>query len=569
MPKKKFVLAKKVDSEGRPVESAPAVESTPPEVIDPQVNTVNPTLSDWRRKDLNASAISDKAMDRLSLRDAPDDNGWILPWSDGTDSIELLVYDRDKRPPGGRKNDWPKGQTAILNRLREGDAELVVVVEGVRQSLAVASWDLKDGDDRAVAIYAMNGCDGIHAGIADRLPALFEDKRVVVIFDADLLTNERVGMAAGQRVPKLLHQAGAKSVKVTGSGGVGKDGLDDVLARTREEEQGNYLMELINGAIEIKPAGDPVDLFMSGEDFLALADANNEPLWGNREVCLWMPGESFMPVGPPGVGKTTLEHLLVWGWFGLIPEVLGWEVRPGGGKVLYLAMDRPQQIARAMARLREPEHAPTIREELVVRAGPLPVDICEERDWIRDQALEVGAKAVVIDSLKDVLPDPSDEKRAGQYNQARQSTLAAGIEWSELHHNRKAGAGNKEPNTLEDVYGSRWLTAGAGSVLSLFGEPGDTVVSLKQLKTPAGELYPKRVVIDKLTGRMELFEDVDVPGLLARAGRSGYTVRGLAMALHPGKSPNQSQVESMRIRLKRMAKEVVPVPVEVEVAVPA
>jgi hypothetical protein len=46
MPKKKFVLAKKVDSEGRPVESAPAVESTPPEVIDPQVNTVNPTLSD-------------------------------------------------------------------------------------------------------------------------------------------------------------------------------------------------------------------------------------------------------------------------------------------------------------------------------------------------------------------------------------------------------------------------------------------------------------------------------------------------------------------------------------------
>jgi putative hemolysin len=49
---------------------------------------------------------------------------------------------------------------------------------------------------------------------------------------------------------------------------------------------------------------------------------------------------------------------------------------------------------------------------------------------------------VVIDSLKDVLPDPSDEKRAGLYNRARQFCLAAGVEWIELHHNRKSNAGH-------------------------------------------------------------------------------------------------------------------------------
>jgi AAA domain len=459
-----------------PGEVAAEKQVNPPQE-DTSTDVDAPALADWRRKDLHASEITDAAIDRLGIRDDP--KGWILPWSDGVDSFDLLVYDRDKRPADGRKNDWPKGQTAILNKLRDGDAPMVIVVEGVRQSLAMASRELEDNEDRAIALYGMNGCDGIHAGIADRLPALFKGKNVVVVFDADIYTNERVSLAATVRLPKLLHEAGAESVKVTSSGGVGKDGLDDVLARTKEDQQGEYLAELINGAMKVKgeQAGSAADLLMSGEDFLALADANSEPLWGNRDVCLWMPGESFMPVGPPGVGKTTLMHLLVWAWLGLMKEVLGWRVRPGVGKILYLAMDRPQQIARAMARLREPEHGPTIRDELIVWAGPLPVDLCEERDWVRDKALEVGAGLVVVDSLKDVLPDPSDEKRAGQYNQARQSILAAGIEWAEPHHNRKAGAGNKEPNTLEDVYGSRWLTAGAGSVVSLFGEPGDTVVS--------------------------------------------------------------------------------------------
>jgi hypothetical protein len=296
-----------------------------------------------------------------------------------------------------------------------------------------------------------------------------------------------------------------------------------------------------------------VDKVISGLACLDLAETDQQPAWGDTEVCLWMPGESLMLVGPPGVGKTTLAHLIFWARLGLLDTVLGWPVQ-ADGRVLYLAMDRPKQIARAMRRLLRDEHREIVDDRLVVRPGPLPVDLAETPRWTTELAEKHGVGTIIVDSLKDVLPDPSDEKRAGQYNLARQHALAAGIEWIELHHNRKAGAGNKEPNTLEDVYGSRWLTAGAGSVLSLYGDAGDTVVSLKQLKSPAGELFPRRIIIDKHTGTMELYEDVDAVMLLTRAGRGGYTVKGLAMALHHGTSPSTSQVEAVRLKLKRMAK---------------
>jgi hypothetical protein len=98
------------------------------------------------------------------------------------------------------------------------------------------------------------------------------------------------------------------------------------------------------------------------------------------------------------------------------------------------------------------------------------------------------------------------------------------------------------------------LTAGAGSVLSLYGESGDVVVSLKQLKTPAGDFYPRRVLLDKEHGQMSLYEDVTVESILARAGRSGKSARWLATELFGTDKPKDTQVESVRNKLKRMVK---------------
>lgn len=300
-------------------------------------------------------------------------------------------------------------------------------------------------------------------------------------------------------------------------------------------------------------AEENASLFITGADFLLSATLDEPSLWGDGDVHLWSPGESLMLVGPPGVGKSTMGHLLVFGRLGLLPDTLGWKVQPDDRKVLYLAMDRPKQIARAMRRLVQPEHHQVLTDRLVVRNGPLPVDLLSQPAWLRDRALEVGAGTVVVDSVKDILPgyDPQD---VGRYNNARQFCLASDVEVLELHHNRKANGTNKEPNTLDDVYGGRWLTAGAGSVLSLFGQPGDTVISLKQLKTPAGELFPRKVLLDKDAGQMSIYGEITLDALLNQAGKAGVSVRTAAERLFSAKKPSDSQVESTRGRLKRLVK---------------
>ena len=70
-----------------------------------------------------------------------------------------------------------------------------------------------------------------------------------------------------------------------------------------------------------------------------------------------------------------------------------------------------------------------------------------------------------------------------------------------MHHGRKANADNKKPNTLDDVYGSAWLTAGMGSVICLWGKPGDSLVELTHLKQPAEAVGPMMVLHDHATGR--------------------------------------------------------------------
>jgi hypothetical protein len=174
------------------------------------------------------------------------------------------------------------------------------------------------------------------------------------------------------------------------------------------------------------------------------------------------------------------------------------------------------------------------------------------RGWARDKALELDADLVAIDSIKDVLPKASDEERAGLYNMARQAALASGIDWMELHHNRKAGVGNKEPDTLEDVYGARWLMAGAGSVISLFGESGASVVSMKQLKAPAGEFFPRWVELDKGKGMLALHDNLTVESLAARA-TAGTSALLVARKIYSTEKPDRSQVQSVRNKFKRLA----------------
>lgn len=334
------------------------------------------------------------------------------------------------------------------------------------------------------------------------------------------------------------------------------DAIGSVLAADTEDADDadqkaaqDAFLSMVGGKAAPKVPPRTVD----GWSFLAPGEPDSPPLWGDpHRAALWTPGESLFIFGPPGAGKSTLVQLVVWARLGLLADVLGFPVADDGRKVLYLAMDRPDQIKRSMRRLVRPEHETVLRDRLIVHRGPLDFSMTDpkERDRLRDWALDLGAGTVVVDSIKDVMPEVKPET-AGEYNRARQSVLAAGIDLAELHHNRKAQNGNKEPRTLEDVYGGRWLTAGAGSVISLWqDEPGSPVISLRHIRTSGEYLRDTTLILDPATGELETEQAATLEDFIA-AHLDGFTVAEAAAALHPGKV-TKGQREAVRGRLKRM-----------------
>ncbi|MFD9485094.1 DnaB-like helicase N-terminal domain-containing protein [Streptomyces sp. NPDC059991] len=291
-----------------------------------------------------------------------------------------------------------------------------------------------------------------------------------------------------------------------------------------------------------------------GWEFVTKTGADKEPLWGTRDETAWASGESLMIVGAPGVGKTTLAHQVILARLGLGERVLGMPVAPGK-RVLYLAMDRPQQIARALARGIAPRHERRLRDGLVVWQGPLPATLDKEPDLLADLAAAHQADTIVIDSLKDAVSTLVDDALASAYNNARQRAIRDGVEVMELHHQRKAaeGAPHAANPTLDRVYGSTWITSGAGSVLFVAGKAGALAVTVHHLKCPTGEIGPLQVIHDHERGISTVDPELD-PVELLRKRPDGLTVRELAVIQSREADPDRSAIEKARRTLDRLVK---------------
>lgn len=224
-----------------------------------------------------------------------------------------------------------------------------------------------------------------------------------------------------------------------------------------------------------------------GGSFIFDAPDRVPALWGNDEgVVLWAEGQPLMITGPIGVGKTTLSAQLTEARLGLRDEVLGFPIKPGKRKVLYLAMDRPLQIRGALARSLKRHPRRHLAERLIAWQGPPPEDLARSPGLLHDLATTAGADTVIVDSLKDAVTKLTDDETGGGWNRAVQKCIAAGIEVVVLHHQRKAGSGDQgKPKTVNDVYGSVWFTAGMGSIVLLWANPGAARIELSHLRPPA------------------------------------------------------------------------------------
>lgn len=298
----------------------------------------------------------------------------------------------------------------------------------------------------------------------------------------------------------------------------------------------------------------------SGGSFILDAPDHIESLWGEDPYVLWSKGEPFMLAGQMGTGKTTIAQQLVLGLIGTpgFSKLLGANVVPLGmdRTVLYLAMDRPIQARRSFRRMVDEGDRAHLDERLHARSGPLPAAVVQDMfvnpfalaDWIvENYGVEVGA--VVVDSVKDLMPGLKNDEEGSAVNSQWQGLMERGIELLDLHHDRKSSGGEGRNISVDSVYGSTWLTSGHGSIMKIMGEPGDEAIELFHIKQPGEVVGPIKAIHDHPSGRtvIDLSEKpLSAVEALANLGGVGTTAAvGLAMF------PNDEQTRNTKQKTKR------------------
>jgi replicative DNA helicase len=294
---------------------------------------------------------------------------------------------------------------------------------------------------------------------------------------------------------------------------------------------------------------------IDGRSFILDAPTHVPALWGDGPEVLWASGEGLVICGPQGTGKTTLAQRLALARVGVgEPRLLGYPVQRSSRKVLYIAADRPRQIARSARRMVTEADGETLARGLIVWRGPLPFNLQREPErlhpWVQEQG-DVGD--VIIDSLKDLIPALASEEGGGAFNRAVGGLVAEGLEVVTLHHQRKGRGENPQPNKLSDVYGSTWITSGQGSVVCLWGDAGDTIVELTHLKQPAETVGPLGLRHDHAHGRVSVEERLDVSTVLLDSP-DGVTAAACARRVY-GSDCDRNGTERARRKLDRLVNE--------------
>jgi hypothetical protein len=293
--------------------------------------------------------------------------------------------------------------------------------------------------------------------------------------------------------------------------------------------------------------------FISGGSFILDTDPEPKAIWGRGEQVVQADGEALIIAAPQGAGKTTVAQQLALGraGFSAYADLLGFPIVPGRKRVLYLAMDRPKQAARSFRRMVGEAWRDELDLRLVVWPGPPPLDLARYPSLLLELCRAADADTVFVDSLKDAAVGLSTDDVAAGYNRARQTALMGGVQVTELHHLRKAQQGARaERPTIDDAYGSTWLTAGAGSVILLNGKPGDPIVDFHHLKPPSAEVGPFKILHDDKTGRTTIWGEVDLVKLVQASG-SGLSAVDAARALYDVEKPTHAEKEKARRALDR------------------
>src|SRR5581483_4952266 len=267
---------------------------------------------------------------------------------------------------------------------------------------------------------------------------------------------------------------------------------------------------------------------------------------GRGDEVLHASGEATFVVAQTGVGKSTYGQNYVLHRIGVRPgPFLGYPVRPLGPDevLLYVAADRPRQILRSLRRMVSEDDEKTLDDRLVVWRGPLPYVLNQEPRRLLDHVRRLedhlgrAVREVILDSLKDVALELSKDEGGSGVAHAVNHLVGDGRELMALHHERKPERGAKKaPGDISDVYGSQLLTACAGNVIYLHGQPGAYVSTLIHLKQSGEQVGPLELDHDHDTGTISLRRELDLLDELRRTPK-GMTVHTACLVLYGDKDP--------------------------------
>lgn len=178
----------------------------------------------------------------------------LLFWHQPLGGGECVPQFRPDNPTeGSPKYIFPKDSGSVISitptmkrRLDEDGAResLILIVEGTKQALFAATYAPDD-----VVVVGIQGCWGWSSdGMAiAEMNELCKGRRVVVTFDADISSNQKVYDAA-ERLTSSLTATNAKTVKFLKVPGSKSTGLDDFLARQLVDDRAAPLATLIANA---------------------------------------------------------------------------------------------------------------------------------------------------------------------------------------------------------------------------------------------------------------------------------------------------------------------------------
>lgn len=195
-----------------------------------------PPLADHHRELLHKAAITDDVIAKLKVSSNDALDAIIFPWTDGKNTVYVRKPDRPAK--NSQKYVWPGASQPLLWVTQYATSNIYLLVEGVKQTLAVTSWAPPQYN-----IVGMNGCWGWRK--VDLSWA--ENKTIIVFLDGDRAVNDDVSRAA-EALQRTLTRYKVKQVTFAKLPLKGTDGIDDLLAENPMWERTQLLQGLIDNA---------------------------------------------------------------------------------------------------------------------------------------------------------------------------------------------------------------------------------------------------------------------------------------------------------------------------------